>query len=213
MPSVPTWKHLSTYSVSYVGSTELLRSIDVARAEAERAGAAFDFAMTALALAAAVATARSQERNSLRPLSDARRFLFAQAEPETGQEPVAAQIPDVRTSLDRIKQIQLQEAFELARSAELGILSAAEQFEGRRFAAGGGASTPAAPGAAVRRLTSDQETDIRVRLSRGESKASLARKFGVSRPTISLYEAGGDRGTVHPPSDPFGRTSPKRAKK
>lgn len=60
----------------------------------------------------------------------------------------------------------------------------------------------------ARKLSPEQEADLRMRLARGESVKSLARLFNVSRPTVDKYQtARADRNTTN---DPFGLIPLKR---
>jgi DNA invertase Pin-like site-specific DNA recombinase len=56
----------------------------------------------------------------------------------------------------------------------------------RALVAGRGLSVEvgSAPKATPKKLTAEQETDIRKRFKNGESVSSLAKRFPVSRPTI-----------------------------
>lgn len=70
------------------------------------------------------------------------------------------------------------------------------------------ASTPAARGTA-KKLTENQEAEVRRRHAAGEPKAKLARAFSVSRPTIDKCLR--DRGIAASANNPFGQaTSLKR---
>lgn len=114
---------------------------------------------------------------------------------------------DVHARLREAREFDRQEAIETARLVELARLSARAEYEaqiGTASSAEVRVDARSAREAHERRLTPAQETEIRARLAKGDTKASLAREFGVSRPIIAKYESTSERGNGGHSNDPFG---------